>query len=295
MKVIGVTGASGLLGSNIVKAAENSNKVVPTHNTRPLFTNSIKLDVTDREEVFRVIIKLKPDVFVHTAAETNVDKCEVEKEKAWKVNSQGTKNIAEACNTIGAKLIYISTDYIFDGDKGFYREDDEAKPVNYYGLTKLKGESFVSEISKDYVIARASVIYGWHPWKVNFATWVIESLRHGKQISIVDDHYNSPTLANNLAEALVEIIERDLSGVYHTAGSQRINRHVFAVKIAETFGLDSGLIKPVKMRELKSWIAQRPRDSSLCLNKAQKKMKTKFLNVQESLNLMKKIEQECKL
>jgi len=287
MKRILVTGASGLLGSKIVKLAEQSLEVIPTHNTRSFFKDSIKLDITNRTEVFQVTAKIKPDVVIHVAAETRVDQCEKNREEAWKVNAKGTKNVAVACGKIKARLIYVSTDYVFDGEKGVYFESDEPNPVNYYGWTKLKGEEFVRENCQDYVIARPSVLYGWHSWKTNFALWVMESLRRKEPITVVDDHYNSPTLADNLAEALLEIAETDLNGIFHTAGSERINRYEFAVKIAKNFDLDANMIKPVKMSELKMWIAKRPRDSSLCIIKAQKQLKTKFLNIEESLKLMK--------
>lgn len=235
-----------------------------------------------------MIVKAKPDVTLHAAAETGVDKCEVCKKDAWMVNVEGTKNVVKACNKINAKLIYVSTDYIFDGEKGFYVEEDEPYPVNCYGLTKLKGEEFVRKCCKDYAIARASVLYGWHPWKVNFATWVIETLRQGKQITVVDDHYNSPTFADNLAEVLLEIVKKDLRGIYHVAGSERISRYGFASKIAETFSLDANLVEPIKMSELKVWVAKRPKDSSLCIDTIRKQLKTRLLNIQEGLNFMNK-------
>jgi len=287
MKRILVTGASGLLGSKVVKLAEHSLEVIPTHNTRSFFEGSVKMDITNCDEVFQVAVKMKPDAVMHVAAETGVDHCEIHKEDAWKVNAEGTKNVAVVCGKINAKLIYVSTDYVFDGEKGVYIESDKPNPVNYYGWTKLQGEEFVRENCQDYVIARASVLYGWHSWKTNFALWVMTSLRRGEPITVVDDHYNSPTFANNLAEALLEMVKTDLSGTFHTAGSERINRYEFAVKIAKNFDLDANMIRPVKMSELKMWIAKRPRDSSLCIRKAQKQLKTKFLNIQESLKIMK--------
>jgi len=287
MKRILVTGASGLLGSKVVKLTEHSFEVIPTHNTRSFFKDSIKMDITNGDEVSQVVVKMKPDVVMHVAAETRVDHCERNREEAWKVNAEGTKNVAVACGKINAKLIYVSTDYVFDGERGLYVESDEPNPVNYYGWTKLKGEQFVRENCQDHVIARTSVLYGWHSWKTNFALWVIESLRGGEPITVVNDHYNSPTLADNLAEVLLEMVETDLSGVFHTAGSERINRYDFAVEIAKNFDLDANMIMPTKMSELKMWIAKRPRDSSLRIGKAQKQLKTKFLNVREGLKIMK--------
>ena len=287
IKKILITGTSGLLGSKIAEQARKHYEVIPTYGTKPVFRNSVKMNITDERNVLRVFSKFRPDIVVHTAADTDVDKCEVEKEHAWKINAEGTKNIAKICSRMKAKIVYVSTDYVFDGNKGVYTEKEEANPVNYYGLTKLEGEKHVLEICEDHLIVRTSVLYGWHPWKRNFVKWVIRSLTEKRRVNIVNDHYNSPTLAYNLAEAVLEIVKKDLKGLYHTAGSERINRFGFALKIAETFDLDSSLIRPITMSELKMWVAKRPRDSSLCVDKIQKELQTKLLNVREGLKKMK--------
>ncbi len=282
-----VTGASGLLGNRIVELARNNYAVIPIHKTKPLQPNSLKLDITNAEEVINLLGKLEPDVVIHSASETNVDKCEIEKEQAWKINVEGTRNIAEACQKVDAKLVFISTDYVFDGEKGLYNEEDNPNPINYYGLTKLEGEKQVTEHCKNYAILRTSVLYGGHRWKQNFATWVINQLKQGKEITIVDDHYNTPTLADNLAEMAIETVQRDLRGLYHASGRERISRYEFAKQIAKTFNLSSDLIKPVKMSQITAWIAKRPKDSSLNIGKIQKQLKTKPLNITEGLDKMR--------
>jgi dTDP-4-dehydrorhamnose reductase len=282
-----VTGASGLLGTKIVELAKNEWTVIPVHRTKSLNSNSIELDITGASKVSNLLRNLKPNAVIHTASETNVDKCETEKEQAWKTNVEGTRNIAEACENAGAKLVYISTDYVFDGEKGFYNEDDTPNPVNYYGLTKLEGEKQVIEHCKDYAVLRTSVLYGWHPWKQNFATWIINKLKQQQEIKVVEDHYNTPTLADNLAEMTIEVAEKDLRGLYHASGRERLSRCEFAKKIARTYNLNSELVKPVKMNQLTAWIAKRPRDSSLNTSKIQKQLKTKPLNITQGLNKMK--------
>lgn len=289
-KKILVTGSSGLLGYNIVKRAKRhfrTYEVIPTHRTKPFFSSSVKMNITNENDVLQVFTKFSPNVVVHTAAETNVDKCEMDKEYALKVNTVGTKILAEACRKRGAKIVYVSTDYVFNGEKGLYKEEDKPHPINHYGLTKLKGENYVMKLCKDYVIVRTSVLYGWHRWKPNFVTWVITSLKTGRTITVVDDHFNSPTLADNLGEAIFEVIEKDLIGLYHVSGRERISRFEFALKIADNFNLDSSLVKPIKMDQLKVWVAKRPRDSSLCMNKIQKELKVKLLNVEEGLHRMR--------
>jgi dTDP-4-dehydrorhamnose reductase len=283
-----VTGASGLLGSKIVGLAREDYEVIPLHNTNSLHPNSLKLDITNQNQVFNLFNKLKPDAAIHTASETNVDKCETEKKLAWEVNVDGTRNIAEACQTSGAKLLYISTDYVFNGKKGNYNEEDEPNPINYYGVTKLEGENQVIQHCKNYAILRTSVLYGWHPWKQNFATWAINELKQNKEITVVEDHYNTPTLADNLAEMAIEAIPKDLQGVYHACGSERIGRYEFARQIARAFDLNQNLIRPIKMEQLTAWIAKRPRDSSLNTDKIRSQLEAKPLNITEGLDIMKK-------
>jgi dTDP-4-dehydrorhamnose reductase len=282
-----ITGTSGLLGNKIADVAKHNYEVIPTHNTKPLHSNSLKLEITNLNEALSIFNKLEPNIVIHTASETNVDKCETEKEHAWKTNVEGTRNITEACKNVGAKLIYISTDYVFDGEKGLYNEEDKPNPVNYYGLTKLEGERQVIEHSENYAVLRTSVLYGWHPWKQNFVTWVINQLKQEKEINVVDDHYNTPTLADNLAEIAIEVAEKDRRGLYHASGRERISRYEFAKQIARTFNLNAEIVKPAKMSQLTAWIAKRPRDSSLNTSKIQKQLKTKPLDITEGLNKMK--------
>jgi len=230
---------------------------------------------------------LEPEIAIHTASETNVDKCEIEKEHAWKVNVKGTQNIAEACKKTNAKIIGISTDYVFDGEKGLYAEEDCPNPINHYGITKLEAEKQVINNCSNYAILRTSVLYGWHPSKTNFATWVISKLEKNQEIAVVEDHYNTPTLADNLAEMAIEVAERNLQGLFHASGCERISRFELAKEIARTFNLNSDLIKPLRMSELKAWVAKRPRDSSLSTEKIQKQLITKPLNINEELRKLK--------
>jgi dTDP-4-dehydrorhamnose reductase len=287
-----VTGANGLLGSKLVDALSREYDVTPTHNRKALHSNSLRMNIADNEAVVKVLDMVRPDVVIHTAAETSVDKCETNRELAWNVNALGTKNIVKGCVKFDAQMIYVSTDYVFDGEKGNYSEDDATNPINYYGLTKLKGEEFVMQLSKNFIITRTSVVYGWHPTKLNFATWVIDSIRNKTRISVADDHYNSPTLADDLAEIIRKIGDSKLHGVYHVAGGEKMNRYEFALQIAERFQLDKTLIVPVRMEDLKMWIAKRPRDSSLCIDKLRTGLGIKPLDLTQSLDKMKKLEGE---
>ena len=285
MKIL-LTGGSGLFGRAFVELVKDrtSHDIYATYNENIVDSEeAVSLDITDKKRVEEVIKKLQPDVVVHAAAFTNVDKCEVEKEKAYDVNVKGTKNVAMASNEISAKMIYISTDYVFDGTKGFYEEKDKTNPISYYGLTKLEGEKAVQEICDDFIIARTSVIYGAH--KKNFATWVIKELEKGNQIKIITDQWVSPTLNVDLAEQILALIEKDEKGIFHTAGGERINRYDFVVEMARVFDFNEKLITPATSKEM-NWIAKRPMDSSLNVSKISK-IKKPYM-VEESLRLLKK-------
>ncbi len=281
-----ITGGSGLLGSKVAEIAlERGYEVYSGYNShKPEFGEPIKFDLANPDSVVKAIDDVKPDVIIHSAALTDVDKCEVEKELAYKINVEGTKVVAEMAKKLGAFMVYVSTDYVFDGNKGMYKEEDETNPVNYYGYTKLLGEKFC----QDFCIARTCVIYGAKPasGKVNFALWLINKLEKGERVKIITDQFITPTLNTNLAKMLLEIAERKLKGVFHLAGATRVSRFEFAKEIARVFGLDENLIMPAKMSDI-NWIAKRPRDSSLDTSKATKYLNEKPYDLMKALKVLK--------
>jgi dTDP-4-dehydrorhamnose reductase len=287
-----ITGASGLYGSKLAKLAQDTGMEVYSSDIQGSSTygNFVKLDIADKARVNEAFQSIKPDVVVHAATLTDVDKCELNKELAWRVNVDGTKNIAEASQQAGSFLVYISTDYVFSGEKGSYVESDSPEPLNYYGLTKLEAETVVMQTmaESDFFIARPSVIYGATPaaGKVNFALWIIETLRKGERVRIVTDQWNTPTLNTNLAEMTLEVLKRRLNGVYHTCGATRVSRFEFATQIADCFGLDKTLIDKVSTSQF-SWLARRPTDSSLDTSLAQRTLNCKPLHIAEALERLK--------
>ena len=252
-----------------------------------VYGNFVKLDISGKAQVDEAFKTIKPDVVVHAATLTDVDKCELNKELAWKVNVEGTKNIVEAAKVTGSFLIYISTDYVFGGETGRYKETDLPNPINYYGVTKLKAEEIV-KTQKEYFIARPSVMYGSTPaaGKVNFALWIIEKLRKGEHVKIVTDQWNTPTLNTNLAEMTLEVIEHKLTGIYHLCGATRVSRFEFAEQIADVFSLDKGLIDKVLSSQF-TLPAKRPMDSSLDTSKAQQTLQHKPLEMDVALKQLK--------
>jgi len=285
-----ITGAGGLLGSRVAEiAVEKGYTVYSAYLTHlPSVGHPIRVDVTDKERVSKVIGSTKPDVIIHCAALTNVDLCEMERELALRVNVEGAKNIAEAAKENNAHLVYISTDYVFDGEKGLYSEKDDPNPINFYGYSKLLGEKAVMETSKEFLIVRASVIFGAKPaaGKTNFALWVLENLKANREIKVLIDQYVSPTLNTNLAEMILDACERRLTGLYHMAGRSRVSRYEFAVKLARVFDLDEDLIRKACMHEMR-WKARRPRDSSLDVSRAMRSLRVKPLSLSEALNVLR--------
>ncbi len=283
MKIF-ITGGSGLLGSKIAEIAlERGYKVYSGYNSHlPSSGEPIKINLADPESVFEAIRSVKTDVIIHTAALTDVDRCEKERELAYKINVEGTEAMAKAVRELNSFLIYISTDYVFDGNKGMYKEEDEPNPVDYYGYTKLLGEKYCD------CIARPCVIYGAKPASgtVNFALWLINKLRNREKVKIVTDQFITPTLNTNLAKMLLEVAERELKGIFHLAGATRVSRYDFALRIADKFGLDKNLIIPSRMADMR-WIASRPKDSSLDTSKASRYLKEKLYDLDKALEILK--------
>lgn len=181
----------------------------------------------------------------------------------------------------------MSTDYVFNGDKGRYSENDTPNPINKYGLSKLKGEEAAKRVGEgNWAVGRASVVYGWgRPHRPNAATYVYDKLSKGERVSMVNDQYSSPTLNTSLAGMLLEIAERRITGIIHTAGASRLNRYDFAVQVAQTFGLDSRLISSVDSKNL-NWKAKRPNDSSLAISKASGALSSAPLPIDQALQVL---------
>jgi len=289
MKLL-ITGASGLYGSRLAKLAlKNQHEVYSVHNQHSAENGvPIQVDIANKNKLTEEFLKVKPEAIVHAASMTDVDKCEQNRELAYKVNVEGTKNVADAAKACKAFLLYISTDYVFDGEKGCYLETDLASPISYYGYTKLKAEEYVKNTKGEFCIARPSVIYGATPaaGKINFALWVLNKLKNKEQANVFNDQWNSPTLNSSLAEMTLEAVEKRLSGTYNLSGATRITRCDFAQLLAKTFKLDASFLNPTSMKAF-SAPAKRPKDSSLNTSKAEHTLKCKPLKVEDALLRLK--------
>lgn len=273
MKVL-VTGGTGLLGYNVVEAMYGKGfKVYATHWSRKPHgiggVEWIQLNLEEVDSVASVVNSVKPDIVVHTAAYTDVDGCEVNREKAYKTNFLATKALAKALSKVRGFLIYISTDYVFDGEKGMYKEGDIPNPVNFYGFTKLLGEVAVQTILEEdkYLVIRVSGLYGYSPTgKKNFGVQALEKLLRHETVNAFYDQYLSPTYTYFLAEKIIKALERGVSGVIHLAG-ERMSRYEFALALAEAVGTDKSIVRAVSIKDARL-AAKRPKDSSLDVSKA---------------------------
>lgn len=223
------------------------------------------LDLTNREKTIELIEKLHPDTVILTASISNVDYCELHPKEAEAVNVIGTKNLVDACSETKSKLVFFSTDYVFDGKKGGYKEEDSCNPINHYGKTKLEGEKIVKE-SEESLILRPSTLYGFNSLndKNTFVRFVVRQLSQKQEVK-ASTQITSPTLIDDLASATMHLIEKNASGVFHTAGAEAISRYDLAKKIAGVFSLDDSNIK--KVDSIPGGKAKRPENSSLDINR----------------------------
>lgn len=255
-----VIGGTGFIGQHLMRyfVAEGTSTVEKR--------GFIKLDITDRNSLKKVIEKTKPSVVINSSGMTAVDECERRPEDAMKINGKSVEALSSICHKKKIKFIQISTDYVFDGKSGSYREQDRTNPVNQYGLSKLEGEK--AALMHDGIVLRISTPYGvnYIHRKETFFDFVIENLTFGNEIRIVNDQFTTPTFVNDIPRAIMELIRSDESGIFHLGLREKISRYDFAIKIAEFFGLEKEKIIPVSLDDI-SFLAERPRDSSLNVNK----------------------------
>lgn len=284
-----IIGASGLLGSYLVKYGSDYYEIFGTYNLHELKGEKfLKLDVTNRKETIELITKIKPDVVIDTHSITNVDYCELHPEEAWNINVNGTKNVVEACKILGCKLVFISTDYVFDGKKTIYTEKDKPHPINLYGRTKYICEKIIESFDIEHLIIRTSVLYGvGGSGKEPFPIWVIKNLKEKKEIKVVIDQFNNPTYAGNLANIIYLLLRKKKKGLFHVVGKDNISRYEFAIKIAEIFNLDKNLIIPITSAQLPQ-AASRPKKLNLSINKLKRVLGIETMGVEEGLKELKK-------
>jgi len=301
-----VLGVSGLTGYKISKIANSKYDTYGTYNSRKVEIENCtisKLNLVNTDEVKKIFSDIKPEFVINTTALHNVDYCEENPQEATNVNTNVVKALNENSEKFGTKLIHISTDYVFDGNKKSpYTEDDVPTPVSFYGESKLEGEKILA--NTNHLVIRPSVVYGWTPFELagtpsssgkpmNFAIWLLTKLHKNEPLKIVTDQFASATLADSLAESILKMAESKTGGLFHVAGLSCESRYDFSNKLAKKFGYDESLISKVDSSEFKQK-AKRPTYSCLNCQKASNEFGLKLLTTDEALEIMKKqVEQEA--
>ena len=285
MKLL-VLGGSGLIGNALLKNSKNEFDILTTFHKNPIsiknvrsFQYSFPNDLNNLRELLE---KEKPDVLINTMGYSNIDFCELNKSDTEMLHVEVTEKICKLCENIGTKQIFLSSDYVFDGEKGNYSEDDVPNPVNYYGLSKLKAEQLILKNPINTII-RTSVIYDWD-YRARFFNSVIKNLQNNQEVNATTDVYNSVTFLDNLVESIFKVITLNQNGIFHVVDSACVNRFEFAEMIAKIFRLDKNLIKTVSVQDEPKNIAKRPKNACLNNSKAKKELGLNFNTIEEGVS-----------
>ena len=281
MKKILITGSTGQLGNSLGKVFKSRYDLVSTSRTKPNKNTNYFLDITNSLLVKDMVSAISPDIIINLAALTNVDLCESNPDLAHAINFQGVKNLV---NVFKGPIIHLSSDYVFDGKLGQYKENDITNPINVYGVTKYKAEKFLLEKSKGSLVIRTNVLYDYQSKaKSSFLNWVVDSLKRGEKIKVVDDQFNNPTWTDSISVVIDRAIKADLNGLIHWGDFDWISRYDFANKIADKFNLQSNLIEPIKTEELNQ-VAPRPLNAGLDTTLAQDLLRLEPPQIDDCLN-----------
>jgi len=292
---IAITGTNGLLGQHLVHllltqgyqvvalAKGEDRNSFESHPNYKYYS----ADVTEDFDLHDVSCIEKPDILVHAAAITQVDECELNQDNCWEVNVQGTVRALVAAELYSKRFIYVSTDFVFNGETGNYSEIDEASPVSYYGVTKLQAESFVTDCEIPWAIVRTCLVYGnaLSGTRSNIISWVRQNLEQGKTIKVVSDQVRTPTYVEDLAKGILLIIEQSAEGIYHISGKDVLTPYQMAIRTADYFGLDKQLIEKVDASVFMQ-PAKRPPKTGFDISKARKELGYEPVGFEEGLRKM---------
>ena len=241
-----ITGADGYIGSNLRDFLETKGyEVYPLTQGESKKERFYQVEITDEESVFKVINNINPNIVIHTAGKASLAQCEKDKHSAWKINVEGTKNVIAAIKRINPiiKLVFLSSDYVFSGEKGNYKENDEPNPLTYYGKTKVESENNIKENLENYIICRTANVYGRGG---NFFNFIVESLNKNVKIEVFEDVFYTPTYIDYFLDCLNKLLESDFKGIIHAVGREKISRYDFALIVADILGKDKNLVLAVK-------------------------------------------------
>ncbi len=295
IKNILITGSNGLLGQKLVhKLASNPNfNLLATSLGKNRISKINKfayseLDITSKRAVQELFLSFKPDIVINTAAKTNVDACEKDKINCDKLNVDAVKHLIQACKQHNTMLIQLSTDFVFDGENGPYKEEDKPNPLSYYGKSKLKAEELIQKSNLiNWAIVRTIIIYGTaeNMSRTNVVLWAKSALEKGESIRVVNDQYRAPTLAEDLADACITIAEKKACGIFHVSGKETMSILQLVRKVADYYGLNKNAVHAIKSNQLNQ-AAKRPPVTGFVLYKAINTLGYKPHSFDEGLQIM---------
>ena len=291
-----ITGSNGLLGQKLIDALRNDPEVQLIATSRgedrtpeALGARYHSLDITDAAQVDAVFDATKPDAVIHTAAMTNVDACELDREACQLQNVTATEHLVNAAKRHGSHFIFLSTDFIFDGANGPYKEEDAPAPLSIYGHSKLDGEHLVMNSGlAHWAIARTIIVYGIAQGlsRSNVVLWAKGALEKGQPITVVDDQWRMPTLAEDLADGCIRIAKRKATGIYHLCGPDGMSILELVYRVGKFFGLDASVVSPIKSDSL-GQPAKRPPRTGFLLEKARRDLGYAPHGLEEGLAILK--------
>jgi len=289
VKKLLITGASGFLGSVLFQKAAPHWETVGLYLSHSAPTvkslKSVRLDLTSEKDVSAFLQKFRPDVIIHTAAETRVDVCQTNPDSCRAKNINATQILSQLARKYHSRMIAISTDLVFDGTKGNYSESDPTHPLSLYAQTKAIAEELVLNTCSNAVVARIAIMYGKSPLqRYSFSEWMRKSWEKGQPTPLFYDQFRTPVWVNNLAEALLELASSDFKGILHLGGAQKIDRYSFGTILAGILGAPENLLIRKSMFDSHP-SAPRPQDVSLNISLAQSILNTRLLTVEEGLRL----------
>lgn len=294
IKII-ITGSNGLLGQSLLALLlGRKDKYEVVGFSRGINKSGrhdfqyVSIDLTNESRLFEELERVKPDVIVNTAAMKQVDQCEKEKYLCEEINVQLVDNLIQFSEKNNVYIVHLSTDFIFDGDKGFYKENDIPSPLNYYGVSKWKAEKKLIESNVNYAILRTILVYGIDVRVScsNIVLWVKESLESGVKINVVDDQYRMPTFVDSLAEVCQAVIKKRKKGIFNVSSKKLLSVYDIAMEIAEVFNLNKELIFPISTEKL-SQLARRPKITRFDLSKTEKEFQLNFKEFSDDLKRFK--------